>query len=138
MEKPLRESIDADSLALVTENGQIKDQIFPFLPSKSIFNSISTSKMTEEQPAVSWHYVTSGTVSFELGFLKPPPKELLWDLSLCVSDHLPCTDGAVQVQVCGSQRCPTETGPELLDVDILTPGLRVKWHKAFILIPPLH
>lgn len=77
--------MNANSPASVTENRLIVDHDFLLLPSKSILNSISTSKITEEQ-------ATSGAISFKLWSLKPTPNELMWE-SMYVSDYSPCTDG---------------------------------------------
>lgn len=80
MESPLQESMNANSQELVTENRLIVDHDFLLVPSKSILNSISTSKITEEQATVIRHYATSGAISFKLWSLKPPPNVLMWDL----------------------------------------------------------
>lgn len=84
--------MNANSPASVTENRLIVDHDFLLLPSKSILNSISTSKITEEKATVIRHHATSGAISFKLWSLKPTPNELMWE-SMYVSDYSPCTDG---------------------------------------------
>ena len=51
----------------------IFDQISLFLFSKLTCNSISISKITEDQPPAIWPYATSGAISIKLWVLKRPP-----------------------------------------------------------------
>lgn len=88
MKNPLQESIIANSLALVTENRLTVDHDFLLLPTKSIVNSIRTSKITKEQAAAIRHHATSGAIIFKLWSLKPLPNVLMWDLCTFLITYL--------------------------------------------------